>query len=60
MISPCVNICQIGGNGRCIGCARSLDEIARWGLMTETERQRIMADLPARRLSELPAKGTSN
>jgi len=33
----------------CMGCARTLDEIARWGVMREAERDGIMADLPARR-----------
>jgi predicted Fe-S protein YdhL (DUF1289 family) len=33
----------------CMGCARSLDEIARWGVMHEDERNRVMAELPARR-----------
>jgi len=33
----------------CMGCARTLDEIARWGVMSEGERERIMLGLPARR-----------
>ena len=33
----------------CIGCCRTLDEIARWGEMTERERGAVMAELPARR-----------
>ena len=35
----------------CIGCERTLDEIARWAQMSDTERERIMAELPARRLA---------
>ena len=35
--------------GVCIGCCRTLDEIARWGGMPEDERTRVMAELPARR-----------
>jgi predicted Fe-S protein YdhL (DUF1289 family) len=34
--------------GLCLGCARTLDEIARWGTMSEAERERIMAELPKR------------
>jgi predicted Fe-S protein YdhL (DUF1289 family) len=34
--------------GVCLGCARTLDEIARWGSMTGSERRRIMDELPAR------------
>jgi predicted Fe-S protein YdhL (DUF1289 family) len=34
--------------GVCLGCARTLDEIARWGSMTEQEREQIMGELPKR------------
>lgn len=32
----------------CLGCARTLDEITRWGEMTDAERSRVLADLAAR------------
>ncbi len=54
--SPCVNICQIDPvSGLCLGCRRSLDEIARWASMAPAERQRVMAELPGRPLPS-PAK----
>ena len=34
--------------GLCLGCRRTLDEIARWATMTEAERERVMAELPRR------------
>ena len=34
--------------GLCIGCARTLEEIARWAEMTDVERERVLAELPAR------------
>jgi predicted Fe-S protein YdhL (DUF1289 family) len=34
--------------GLCLGCARTLDEIARWGSMTDAERDRVMDELPKR------------
>jgi hypothetical protein len=47
--SPCVKICTYEpGSGRCSGCGRTLDEIARWTQMSDEERRRIMAELPAR------------
>jgi len=47
--TPCVAICRIDpGSGFCTGCRRSLDEIARWGGMTEAERRAVMAELPGR------------
>jgi predicted Fe-S protein YdhL (DUF1289 family) len=32
----------------CFGCGRTLTEIARWHRMESTERQAVMAQLPAR------------
>jgi uncharacterized protein len=47
--TPCTKACAVSGQtGQCIGCGRTLAEIARWGALTEPERQAIMADLPAR------------
>jgi hypothetical protein len=36
--------------GVCIGCCRSLDEIARWGDMSDEEQIQILEKLPSRRL----------
>jgi uncharacterized protein len=48
--SPCVKVCQMEpGRGLCLGCGRTLDEIVRWAQMSDNERERIMAELPARR-----------
>jgi len=48
--SPCVKVCQMDPvRGVCIGCCRTLDEIARWGGMSETERVVVMSELSARR-----------
>ncbi len=50
MKSPCVKVCIMDPQRDvCMGCARTLDEIARWGLMSEEERNAVMAELPARR-----------
>jgi len=47
--TPCVNVCVIDPRtGLCRGCGRSLDEIAAWATMSDTERTRIMAELPKR------------
>jgi predicted Fe-S protein YdhL (DUF1289 family) len=32
----------------CLGCKRTLDEIARWGMMNDQEREQILAELPRR------------
>jgi len=47
--SPCIKTCAVSGQtGLCIGCGRTLNEIARWGSLTEEERRAIMAVLPER------------
>jgi predicted Fe-S protein YdhL (DUF1289 family) len=48
--SPCNKVCTIDPrSGLCRGCGRTLDEIARWGSLADSERQRIMSELPERR-----------
>ncbi|MGH6780750.1 MAG: DUF1289 domain-containing protein [Sphingomonadaceae bacterium] len=50
--SPCVQICVIDpASGLCEGCLRTLQEIADWSRLSETERLAIMAELPRRRIS---------
>lgn len=50
MESPCVDICTIDEkSGLCIGCGRTLDEIAAWSQLGGPERRRIMDGLDARR-----------
>lgn len=47
--TPCIKICTMDPRaGICAGCGRTLEEIARWGGMAESERLRIMELLSAR------------
>ena len=47
--SPCTKVCVVHpAHAICIGCGRSLDEIAHWIALSEAERAAIMAQLPAR------------
>ncbi|WP_424986416.1 DUF1289 domain-containing protein [Microbulbifer sp. S227A] len=47
--SPCVQICVVHPKERlCVGCLRSIDEIARWSRMSAQERAAIIDELPAR------------
>ena len=47
--SPCVKICTLDARkGRCLGCGRTLDEIADWSAMSASERKRIAGELSAR------------
>lgn len=47
--SPCISLCVMdAGTGWCIGCGRTLDEIARWGETDQADRDAVMETLPAR------------
>jgi predicted Fe-S protein YdhL (DUF1289 family) len=47
--SPCINVCVLDADRTCIGCRRTLDEIARWGRMSATERWQVIARLERER-----------
>jgi len=48
--TPCVKVCIVDGeSGLCLGCYRTLSEVADWGRLTDAARSSIMADLPGRR-----------
>jgi predicted Fe-S protein YdhL (DUF1289 family) len=50
MTSPCIKVCQMDPvRGVCIGCCRTLDEIARWGGMSDQEQFQVLEQLPERR-----------
>jgi uncharacterized protein len=50
MKTPCIKVCQMDPvRGVCIGCCRTLDEIARWGSMPPEEQESVMTELPGRR-----------
>lgn len=51
--TPCISVCVVhAGSGLCKGCLRTIDEIAAWKGMSDAERARIMAELPARAVPE--------
>ena len=57
MKTPCVKVCVMDlDRGLCKGCLRTLDEIGRWGGMTDAERDQVMAELDKRRsdVAEVP------
>lgn len=56
MQTPCVKVCTLDARtGLCLGCGRTIDEVARWSSMSEAERTRIMEDLPRRGARDLDA-----
>jgi hypothetical protein len=47
--SPCINVCILDAEGRlCVGCGRTIEEIAGWGAMGEEDKARVVARLPER------------
>ena len=49
--SPCLDICSLDPSDEyCIGCGRSLDEIAGWLRASEAQRRAIVDQLPERLL----------
>jgi predicted Fe-S protein YdhL (DUF1289 family) len=55
--SPCIKVCTMDPRaGLCTGCGRTLDEIARWGSMSDAERARVMSVL-AERLARIVRAG---
>ena len=49
-LSPCIKLCRIAPEtGLCIGCFRTLDEIAAWAGLSNPARQAIMNELPGRK-----------
>ncbi len=47
--SPCVKLCVVDPvSALCVGCGRTLDEIAAWGAMSEAERIAVTTTLEGR------------
>lgn len=52
-LTPCMGVCRLDVAGLCIGCRRTMDEIARWGSLDDAERTHLMDEvLPQRELLE--------
>lgn len=55
--TPCVKVCVVDGeSGLCLGCYRTLREVAGWASFTDAEREALMAELPGRRSRIRPEK----
>lgn len=52
-LTPCTGVCRLDAAGYCLGCRRTMDEIAHWGRMDDSERARLMDEvLPLREPQE--------
>ncbi len=55
--TPCIKVCVVDGeSGLCLGCLRTLPEIAGWGALDDAARAAVTRELPARRGRIAPEK----
>ena len=48
-VSPCVGVCTLDpASHYCLGCARTIEEIAQWPRFSADEKRRVIAELPSR------------
>lgn len=58
--SPCINVCRMDADtGFCLGCLRTLDEIAAWAAATDEQRLQILCAVEHRRFEHDPAGGSA-
>ncbi|AJP47480.1 hypothetical protein PG1C_01415 [Rugosibacter aromaticivorans] len=48
--SPCVNVCRMQGT-LCLGCYRTLNEIAGWSQMSDAGKQQVLSAVAKRSVS---------
>jgi predicted Fe-S protein YdhL (DUF1289 family) len=55
--TPCIKVCTLDARAAlCLGCGRTVDEIAGWGAMSPAGRSRIMGELAGRLAALQPAR----
>lgn len=48
--SPCIGVCRMDErSGWCVGCLRTLDEIAAWATLSPQDKQAVWTRLELRR-----------
>jgi uncharacterized protein len=58
--SPCTKVCALDGDGFCLGCLRTGDEIARWREMSAEEQWQLLELLAERRRQRTTTRGGQN
>jgi uncharacterized protein len=55
--TPCIKVCVVDGqSSHCLGCGRTLGEIAQWARFSDEQRDTVIAALPPR-IEALKASG---
>jgi len=48
--SPCISVCRMDGEtALCVGCLRTIEEIAAWGALDDDARRNVLAEVARRR-----------
>lgn len=48
--SPCISVCQMDAStGWCVGCHRTIDEIATWSRFSDDAKRAVWKELAQRR-----------
>ena len=51
--SPCVAVCKIDyESGYCIGCKRTIEEIANWSILNNQQKKKILAKVKSKNTSK--------
>lgn len=41
--SPCRNVCTLDNKGKCVGCFRTIEEIANWSLYPDSDKRKVLS-----------------
>jgi predicted Fe-S protein YdhL (DUF1289 family) len=53
--SPCINVCRMDdATGLCLGCFRTIEEIALWSQASSAQRLRVLLAVERRRVEHDP------
>jgi predicted Fe-S protein YdhL (DUF1289 family) len=57
IVTPCIKVCVVDGeSGLCMGCFRTLAEVASWSRLDDGQRETIMSELAQRPVRIRPEK----
>ncbi len=55
VVSPCINVCRMDAQtGLCLGCFRTIEEIADWSRASDAHRLRVLLAVERRRVEHDP------
>ncbi len=57
VLSPCIGVCTMDADGYCMGCLRTLDEIAHWSSWSNERRLHLMDEILPQREGERSGAG---